>query len=123
MDGTLLGMPYFTLGLVSLGLAVLWYFVWPKDRTPEPFKTLPAYKPRPAWIQSVLRWFHTLVWVLLAALFLFLDAGQTTLATFSALIAGIMYVTFVVALIKDGQRRKALEYESTAPPSNRQSGR
>jgi hypothetical protein len=37
-------------------------------------------------------------------------------------LAGIMYVMFVVALIKDGQRRKAFEHESTAPPANRQFG-
>ena len=122
MDGTLFGIPLFTLGLVCLGLAVLWYYVWPKDRTPEPLKQLPEYKPRSAWLQSVLRWFHALVWVMLAATCWFLDAAQTTLATASALVAGIMYVTFVVALIKDGQRRKAFEHESTAPPSNRRSG-
>ena len=122
MDGTLFGIPLFTLGLICLGLAVLWYFVWPKDRTPEPLRQLPEYKPRPAWMQSVLRWFHTLAWAMLAAACLFSDAGQPPLAATSALIAGIMYVTFVVALIKDGQRRKAFEHESTAPPSNRQSG-
>ena len=114
MDGTLFGIPYFTLGLMCLGLAVVWYTVWPKDRTPEPFKQLPEYKPRPAWLQSVLRWFHALVWVMLAATCWFADAGQTTLATASAMVAGIMYVTFVVALIKDGQRRKAFEHESTS---------
>jgi hypothetical protein len=122
MDGTLFGIPYFTLGLVCLGLAGLWYFVWPKDRTPEPLKQLPEYKPRPAWVQSVLRWFHALAWVMLAAMFWFLDAAQTTLASASALIAGFMYVTFMVTLIKDGQRRKAFEHESITPPSNRQSG-
>ena len=122
MDGTLFGIPYVTLGLVCLGLAVLWYFVWPKDRTPEPLRQLPEYKPRPAWMESVLHWFHVLAWVMLAAMFWFLDAAQTTLASASALIAGLMYVTFVVAMIKDGQRRKAYEHESTAPPSNRQSG-
>ena len=121
MDGTLFGIPYFTLGLVCLGLAVVWYFVWPKDRTPEPFRKLPEYKPRPTWMQSVLRWFHALAWVLLAAMFLFLDAGQATLASASGLMAGIMYVTFVVALVKDSQRRKAFEHESAAPPPNRQS--
>jgi hypothetical protein len=123
MDGTLFGIPYFTLGLVCLGLAVVWYFVWPKDRTPEPFKQLPEYMPRPVWVQSVLRWFHALAWMMLAAMFLFLDAGQTLLASASALSAGIMYVTFVVALVKDGQRRKAFERESADPPSHRQSGR
>lgn len=122
MDGTLLGISLFTLGLVCLGLAVLWYFVWPKERTPEPLRKLPEYRPRPAWMQSVLRWFHALAWVMLAAMCWFLDAAQTTLASASALIAGIMYVTFVVALIKDGQRRKAFERESPASSSDRQSG-
>ena len=122
MDGTLLGIPLFTWGLVCLGLAVVWYTVWPKDRTPEPLTKLPEYKPRPAWMQSVLRWFHALVWVMLAAACWFLDAGHTPLAVMSAAIAGIMYVTFVVALIKDGQRRKAFKHESPHPPANRQSG-
>jgi lysylphosphatidylglycerol synthetase-like protein (DUF2156 family) len=123
MDSTLFGIPFFTLGLVCLGLAVLWYFVWPKDRTPEPLKQLPEYKTRPAWMQSVLRWFHALAWVMLAAMFWFLDAAQTPLAGACALMAGIMYVTFVLTLIKDGQRRKAFEHESSHPPTNRQSGR
>jgi hypothetical protein len=70
----------------------------------------------------VLRWFHALAWVLLAATCWLLDAGQELLAAASALIAGIMYVTFVAMLINDGQRRKAFERESTAPPANRQSG-
>jgi Flp pilus assembly protein TadB len=122
MDVTFPGIPFFTLGLVCLGLAVLWYYVWPKDRTPEPLKKLPEYKPRPAWMHSVLRWFHALAWVLLAATCWFLDAGQDPLAAASALMAGIMYVTFVVTLIKDGRRRKAFEHESLNPPSNRQSG-
>lgn len=99
----------------------MWYYAWPKDRTPEPLKQLPEYKPRPAWMHAVLRWFHALAWVMLAAMFWFLDAGQMPLATASALLAGIMYVTFVFALIKDGQRRKAFEHESPNPPSHRQS--
>ncbi len=123
MDDTVLGVPYFTLGLVCLGLALLWYTVWPKDRTPEPFKQLPDYQPRPAWIQAVLRWFHALVWVLLAAMFWFWDAGQPTLASASGLAAGIMYLTFGVALVKDRRRQKALERESADPAAPRQSGR
>ena len=121
MDGTLLGIPFFTLGLVCLGLAVLWYYVWPKDRTPEPIKQLPEYKPRPAWIHTVLRWFHALAWVMLAAMCWFLDSAQATLAAASALVAGLMYVMFVVVLIKDGQRRKAFEHEGPPPPANRRS--
>jgi hypothetical protein len=70
----------------------------------------------------VLRWFHALAWVMLAATCWFFGVGEPTLASTSALVAGIMYVTFVVALIKDGQRRKAFEHESTAPSSDRRSG-
>jgi hypothetical protein len=67
MEETLLGIPFFTWGRVCLGLAVLWYFIWPKDKTPESLKQSPTYKPRPVWVHSVLRWFHALAWVLLAA--------------------------------------------------------
>lgn len=123
MDGTLIGISLFTWGLVCLGLSVLWYYVWPKDRTPEPLTKLPEYKPRPAWMQSVLRWFHSLTWVLLAATCWFLDAGQTPLAAASAIMAGLMYATFGVALVKDKQRRKAFEHESPHPPANRPSGK
>jgi hypothetical protein len=42
-------------------------------------------------MQSVLRWFHALVWVMLAATCWYLDALQTTLASALALVAGIMY--------------------------------
>jgi Flp pilus assembly protein TadB len=122
MDGTFLGIPYFTMGLLCLGLAALWYVVWPKDRTPELLKKLPDYQPRPAWMEAVLRWFHALVWVLLAAMWWFLDAGQQSLATVSALAAGIMYLAFVATLTKDRQRRKAFDHESTAPSADRHSG-
>jgi Flp pilus assembly protein TadB len=118
MEGTL-----FTLGLICLGLAVLWYFVWPKDKTPKPLKQLPHYRPRPAWMHSVLRWFHSLVWMLLAAACLFADAGQSTLASACLLLAGVFYVVFVVTLIKDGQRQKAIEREGIGSQPPRQSSR
>jgi hypothetical protein len=123
MEGTLFGMPLFTVGLICLGLAALWYFVWPKDKTPAPFKQLPNYRPRTAWTHSVLRWFHTLVWMLLAAACFFADAGQSTLVTACLLLAGVLYVVFVVALLKDGQRQKAIERESANSYPPRQSGR
>lgn len=118
MEGTL-----FTLGLICLGLAVLWYFVWPKDKTPEPFKQLPTYRPRPAWMQPVLRWCHMLVWLLLATACFFADAGRSALATACLLLAGGTYVIFIVTLIKDGQRQKAIEREGTGSQPPRQSGR
>lgn len=117
----MLSISFFTLGLVCLGLAMVWAVVWPKDRTPEPLKQLPQYQPRPVWVHTALRWFHSLAWVWLAVTCWLLNAGQEQLATISALLAGIMYVTFVAALVKDGQRRKALKLESLSSPSDRQS--
>ena len=111
MDGTLFGLPLSTLGLICMCLALLWYFVWPKDNTPKPLKQVPGYRPRPVWMHDVLRWFHMLVWMLLATACFFTDAGQATLATASALLAGVFYGVFVVALIKDKQRQKANERE------------
>jgi hypothetical protein len=86
------------------------------------YEKLAGYKPRPAWVQAALRWLHSLAWVMLAATCWLLESGQEQLATMSALMAGIMYVTFVAALVKDGQRRKALERESLHPPADRQPG-
>jgi Flp pilus assembly protein TadB len=113
MESVLSGVPLSTVGLICLSLAVLWYFVWPKDKTPEPFKQLPRYRPRPAAVQSILRWFHTLVWMSLAAACFFAGAGQSALVTTCLLLAGVLYVVFVVTLIKDGQRQKAIEREGT----------
>lgn len=102
----------FALGLICLGLAVVWYFVWPKDKTPAAIKQQPTYRPRSAWLHMVLRWFHLLVWMCLAAA-CFAAAGQSSLASTAALLAGILYLVFVTALMKDKQRRKANEYEGT----------
>jgi hypothetical protein len=111
MEDTLFGIPLSTLGLICMCLALLWYFVWPKDNTPKPLKQVPGYRPRPVWMHDVLRWFHMIVWMLLAATCFFTDADQSTLASVSALLAGVFYVIFVVTLIKDKQRQKANERE------------
>jgi threonine/homoserine/homoserine lactone efflux protein len=74
-------------------------------------------------MQSVLRWFHTLVWMLFAAACFFADAEQSTLVAACVLLAGMLYVIFVVTLIKDGQRQKAIERAGTNSQPPRQSGR
>jgi hypothetical protein len=111
MENTLFGLPLSTLGLICMCLALLWYFVWPKDNTPKPLKQVPGYRSRPVWMHDVLRWFHMLVWMLLATACFFADAEQATLAAGCALLAGVFYVVFVVTLIKDRQRQKANERE------------
>jgi hypothetical protein len=70
-----------------------------------------------------LRWFHLPVWVCLASACFCALAGQSTLASAAALLAGILYVIFVTALMKDKQRQKAIEREGTGSQSSHQSGR
>lgn len=60
---------------------------------------------------------------LLATACFFADAGQSTLVTACLLLAGVFYAAFVVALIKDGQRQKAIEREGAHSQTPRQSGR
>ena len=117
-DGALFGVPLPTLGLICMCLALLWSFVWPKDNTPKPLTQVPGYRPRPIWMHDVLRWFHMLVWMLLATTCFFADAGHTTLATACALLTGVFYVIFFVTLIKDRQRQKVNEHEGAGsqPP-------
>jgi len=83
-------------GFVSLGVAVLYFFVWPKPKADNPV-------PRPAWRQFVLRWFHCFVWVFLAVAF-FMWAGWlpgSRIAGAIALGALALYITFIVTFLID----------------------
>lgn len=83
-------IPPYIWGFVSLGLAVLYFFVWPKQKADNPV-------PRPAGRQFVLRWFHSLVWVFLAVAF-FMWAGWlpgSGMAGGVALAALGLYITFM----------------------------
>jgi len=86
-------------GFISTGLAVLYLFVWPKQKPDEPV-------PRPARRQFILRWFHSLVWVFLAvAFFMWAEwLPGSGIAGWIALIALALYLTFMVTFLVD--RRK-----------------
>ena len=58
MTPTLFGIPFYLWGVVCLGVAAIYTATWPKPKPDAP--------ARPAWRQFILRWFHALVWVLLA---------------------------------------------------------
>lgn len=90
LTNTVWSIPYLLLGIVCLGVATVYTFVWPKPK---------AGKIRPAWRQVVLRWFHSLVWVLLAAACFFWTASlDSTLAPFLARLALLTYIIFLVTI-------------------------
>lgn len=92
MPATFLGVSMVVWSLLALGLAVVYLFIWPK---PEP-----GAPSRPAWAQFVLRWFHSLVWVLLAAAFFLSGAGLARLAALPGLAALVLYGVFVVTILR-----------------------
>lgn len=82
-------------GIVCLVIAVLYFFAWPRPREDT---------PRPRWAAIVLRFFHPLVWLLLAlTCFLWGAFGPVPARPFAAL-AVVCYVVFMVAFMKYGSR-------------------
>jgi len=89
---TILGVPVYILGSACLLLGVVWIFVWPRDRAAAP-NTLRFV---------VLRWFHLLVWILLALASFFAGSGVLgglPVARAVALLSLILYLTFVFTLL------------------------
>jgi hypothetical protein len=89
-------IPTYIWGFVSIGLAMLYFFVWPKQKPDAP-------APRPARRQFILRWFHSLVWVCLAVAF-FMWAGWlpgSGIAGGVALVALGLYLSFMVTFLRD----------------------
>jgi hypothetical protein len=100
---TLFGLPWYVWGLLCLAIAAVYLAVWPR----------PSYKSgapaRPPWRQFVLRWFHSLVWVLLA-LACFVQSGQIAgggaVGGALAVLAGLLYLVFMAALVADLRVRR-----------------
>ena len=57
MNDTFLGLPYFGWGSICLAVATLYFFVWPKA----------PGRARSRFTHLIIRYFHSLVWLLLAA--------------------------------------------------------
>ncbi len=103
MNSTFLGLPWSLWGVLCLLVAGVYLIVWP-GRKPRPMAP-----PRPLWRHVILRWFHALVWVLLA-LSCFLRANQfprgLATADVTASVALLLYVVFASTLvIERGLRR------------------
>ena len=99
MDTTFLGLPWTVYGVLALAVAAIYLVVGLRPRTARGAS-------RPAWRGFVLRWFHALIWVLLA-LSCFIRAallpGGTIAANVSALLALLLYVIFLGTLVVDRQ--------------------
>ncbi len=92
-----LGISINIWGGVSLVLAIIYYFVWPKPRPNSP--------PRPAWADFVLRYLHSLVWALLAGACFLWGAGNEMWAYLFARVALIGYMVYIGVLALDRRGR------------------
>jgi len=90
----LFGIPYTLWGIAALATAVLWVFIWPRKKNVKPGSL--AY--------FILRWFHTLVWLFLAAAAFITSfdilGGQNTaqLVAFMGLITYLVFMATVVTM-------------------------
>ena len=100
---SLFGIPWYVWGLACLAVAAVYLVAWPR---PPRKSSAPA---RPPWRQFVLRWFHSLVWLLLA-LACFVQASQFAgggaVGGVLAVLAGLLYLVFMGALVADLRVRR-----------------
>lgn len=78
---------------VCIGVAVVYGFVWPRPRPGQP--------DRPAWLKIVLRWFHSGVWLLLAAAAFLWGQGVEGVAVWLMRLALIAYGVFLSGMVID----------------------
>ncbi len=91
MNNSFLGIPLTIVSLVCFGIAVAYYFIWPKPK---------AGQTRTPTQQVILRYAHSLVWVLLAvACLIWAVDSQSGFAIILALAALGTYVLFMTTFI------------------------
>ncbi len=93
MDVSFWGIPLIVWFVVCLAVAVAYYVVWPKPREGAP--------ARPFWLHGILRWFHSLVWALLALACVAGMAISSQAAKPVALSALAVYIVFMLAFLVD----------------------
>jgi hypothetical protein len=88
----LFGIPYIQLGIAALVMTVLWVFIWPRKESVQP-NSLPHF---------ILRWFHALVWLLLAAAAIIASSdifGGGNTAQLVAFLGLIIYLIFITTVV------------------------
>jgi len=81
------------LGVLCIGVSILYLIVWPKRALQG--QGSPLHRGR----IFILRWFHSLVWATLALAFFAWANSARQLATALCVTALLTYVTFLVTLI------------------------
>ena len=97
MTETLLGVPLVFWGVLCLAVAAAYYYVWPQ---PGPKR----FAPRTVREHLVLRYFHSLVWVLLAIGCFLGAAGAGELGRWVALLGIPVYAVFLVYVVRDRKK-------------------
>ncbi|MBE2240705.1 MAG: hypothetical protein IAE81_23155 [Caldilineaceae bacterium] len=100
MTQTLLGAPLVFWGMLCLAIAVAYYYIWPR---PDPRRLA----PRTTREHIVLRYFHSLVWVLLAAGCFLAAASLGDLGRWIALLGIPVYIIFLVYVVRDRRKEDA----------------
>lgn len=100
LGNTLFGIPLVFWGLGCLAVAAAYYRLWPQ---PSPKRT----QPRTGSQHFVLRYGHTLVWLLLAAGCFLAGAGYVPVGLGLAFASLPVYIVFLVMLLQDRQRELA----------------
>ena len=99
LGNTLLGVPLVFWGIGCLAVAVAYYRIWPQ---PSPKRS----QRRTQWQHIVLRYFHSLVWILLAA-GCFLAGAGFNIGLWVAALALPVYIYFLVMMVQDRNRELA----------------
>ncbi len=78
--------PRLQAAIVCLVIAIVYLFIWPGRKDPK--------RPRPIFRKLVLRWFHSLTWILIGAACLLWSKAL-------GLIAVVVYLSFMWASMSD----------------------
>lgn len=95
MSAGFLGLPWFAWAGVSLAVAILYWFAWPRKKAAQ----------ESGFRRVVIRYGHALVWLLLAVNFLLRGLSPVLygVANFAALAAGLGYLLFLGASLPEKQ--------------------
>jgi hypothetical protein len=97
MNTAFLGVPCLVWGLLCVAVAVIFTVIWPRGKRPGKESALPSL---------ILRWFHALVWVLLAVSFFLREGkvlGGPSTANVLALLALLVYLIFMGTLLRSSR--------------------